>query len=80
MLIYKPETGHAIHYAGTLPMRARPGRYECYADGRLTGAQRVYVADSASFSDLPAKNMSFGMMSAAMRVAELAASRNAQYD
>jgi choline dehydrogenase-like flavoprotein len=77
MLIYKPETGHAIHYAGTLPMRERPGRYECYASGRLAGAQRVYVADSASFSDLPAKNMSFGMMSAAMRVAELAAQEHA---
>lgn len=72
LLIYKPKTGHAIHYAGTLPMRKRPGRYECHADGRLGGAQRVYVADSASFSDLPAKNMSFGMMTAAMRVAELA--------
>jgi choline dehydrogenase-like flavoprotein len=73
LLIYKPETGHAIHYAGTLPMREQPGRYECHADGKLAGAQRVYVADSASFSDLSAKNMSFGMMSAAMRVAELAA-------
>ena len=73
MLIYKPETGHAIHYAGTLPMREQPGPYECHPTGRLAGARRVYVADSATFADLPAKNMSFGMMSAAMRVAELAA-------
>jgi choline dehydrogenase-like flavoprotein len=80
MLICKPETGHAIHYAGTLPMRERPGRYECHPDGRLAGAQRVYVADSASFTDLPAKNMSLGMMSAAMRVAELAAREGGQYD
>lgn len=72
-LIYKPPTGHAIHYAGTLPMRASPGRYECYPDGRLTGSQRVYIADSACFSALPAKNMSFGMMCNAMRVAEAAA-------
>jgi nucleoside-diphosphate-sugar epimerase len=69
MLIYKPETGHAIHYAGTLPMRVMPGNYECWPDGRLAGAERVYVADSAGFSDLPAKNMSFGMMTNAMRVA-----------
>lgn len=73
LLIYKPETGHAIHYAGTLPMRDAPARYECGPDGRLAGARRVFVADSAAFADLPAKNMSFGMMSAAMRVAELAA-------
>jgi hypothetical protein len=72
MLIYKPETGHAIHYAGTLPMREQPGRYECYPTGRLGGCQRVYVADSAAFADLPAKNMSFDMMSAAMRAEELA--------
>jgi choline dehydrogenase-like flavoprotein len=69
MLIYKPVTGHAIHYAGTLPMRETPGRYECDPFGRLSGTQRVYVADSACFSSLPAKNMSFGMMANAMRVA-----------
>ncbi|MCX7708052.1 MAG: hypothetical protein N2204_08605 [Anaerolineae bacterium] len=73
LLIYKPQTGHAIHYAGTLPMRESPGRYECYPDGRLAGTQRVYIADSACFSALPAKNMSFGMMCNAMRVAEAAA-------
>lgn len=73
MLIVKPITGHAIHYAGTLPMAAAPGRYECHPDGRLAGASRVYVADSACFSGLPAKNMSFGMMCNAMRVAEAAA-------
>ncbi len=27
ILIYKPVTGHAIHYAGTLAMAAAPGRY-----------------------------------------------------
>ncbi len=73
MLIVKPVTGHAIHYAGTLPMAAAPGRYECHPDGRLAGTARVYVADSACFTSLPAKNMSFGMMCNAMRVAEAVA-------
>ncbi len=73
MLIYKPATGHAIHYAATLPMRAAPGPYECFPDGRLQGTQGVYVADSACFSALPAKNMSFAMMANAMRVATAAA-------
>ena len=72
ILIYKPETGHAIHYAGTLPMVEAPGNYQCWPDGRLAGTERIYVADSAGFSDLPAKNMSFGMMTNAMRVAEAA--------
>jgi len=73
MLIQKPVTGHAIHYAGTLPMREAPGRYECDPSGKLSGTGHVYIADSACFSDLPAKNMSFGMMANAMRVAEAAA-------
>ncbi|MCX6029776.1 MAG: FAD-binding protein [Chloroflexi bacterium] len=69
MLIYKPVTGHAIHYAGTLPLRETPGRYECDPSGKLSETQRVYIVDSACFSTLPAKNMSFGMMANAMRVA-----------
>jgi choline dehydrogenase-like flavoprotein len=72
-LIQQPVTGHAIHYAGTLPMRALPGPYQCHPDGRLYGAARVYVADSASFSNLSAKNMSLGMMANAMRIAAEAA-------
>lgn len=72
-LIYKPTTGHAIHYAGTLPMATRPERYQCDPSGRLWGTQHVYIADSACFSDLPAKNMSFGMMANAMRIAAHAA-------
>ena len=70
MLIYKPETGHAIHYAGTLPMRERPARYQCDPTGKLHGTRHVYIADSANFSSLPSKNMSLGMMANAMRVAD----------
>jgi choline dehydrogenase-like flavoprotein len=72
-LVQQPVTGHAIHYAGTLPMRVAPGPYQCHPNGRLHGAQRVYVADSASFSQLSAKNMSLGMMANAMRIAAEAA-------
>jgi choline dehydrogenase-like flavoprotein len=75
MLIQKPVTGHAIHYAGTLPMVEAPARYQCDPTGRLSGSHRVYVADSACFSALPAKNMSFGMMANAMRIATAAARR-----
>ncbi len=68
-LIFFPETGHAIHYAGTLPMRREPGRYECDRSGLLHGTRSIYIADSASLSSLPAKNMSLGMMANAMRIA-----------
>jgi len=73
MLIQKPVTGHAIHYASTLPMSEAPARYQCDPTGKLAGARHVYVADSAGFSALPAKNMSFGMMANAMRIATVAA-------
>jgi choline dehydrogenase-like flavoprotein len=73
MLVQKSATGHAIHYAGTLPMSEAPARYQCDPAGKLAGTRRVYIADSACFSALPAKNMSFGMMANAMRVATVAA-------
>jgi choline dehydrogenase-like flavoprotein len=74
-LVVRVPTGHAIHYAGTLPMQREPGRYQCAPDGRLQGTRSVYVCDSASFTRLPAKNMSFGMMANAMRVAAAAVLR-----
>jgi choline dehydrogenase-like flavoprotein len=61
--------GHAIHYAGTLPMKRSPGPYECDPRGLLSGTKRVFVGDSATFPALPAKNMSFAMMANAMRIA-----------
>ncbi len=72
-LIVRVPLGHAIHYAGTLPMQADPGRYQCDPAGLLAGSRHVYVGDSAAFTRLPAKNMSFAMMANAMRVAERAA-------
>jgi len=71
-LLVRVPTGHAVHYACTLPSKAEPERYQCYPDGRLYGTRGVYVADSASFAQLSAKNMSFAMMANAMRVAALA--------
>lgn len=68
-------TGHGIHYAGTLPMSPNPGRYQCTRDGLLSTTRRVYVGDSATFPRLPAKNMSFGMMANAMRIATHVAAR-----
>jgi hypothetical protein len=48
-------------------------RYAVTRDGLLSSTRRVYIGDSASFPRLPAKNMSFGMMANAMRVAAIVA-------
>lgn len=74
-LVVRVPTGHGIHYAGTLPMSTTPGPYQCDPEGRLAGTRGVFVADSASFPRLPAKNMSFGMMANAMRIADAAVRR-----
>jgi choline dehydrogenase-like flavoprotein len=68
-LIVGVPMGHAIHYAGTLPMSATPAAFTCDHNGKLFGEGRVYVVDSATFPRLTAKNMSFGMMANAMRIA-----------
>jgi len=64
-----PRMGNGLHYAGTIPMKQVPGRYEVDRNGLLWGAKRVYVVDGACFPVLPAKNLTFTIMANAMRVA-----------
>ena len=64
-----PPMGSGVHYAGTLPMKDRPQKYQTHKDGRLFGSRRVYVADGACFPALPAKNLTFTIMANAMRIA-----------
>ena len=64
-----PTMGASIHYAGTLPMRNEPGRYELYPDGLLHGSQKIYIVDGACFPRLPAKNLTLTIMANAMRIA-----------
>lgn len=70
-LIRYTEAGMSIHYGGSLPMRKDPrNKYETYPDGRLKGSRHVYIGDSANFSQLPAKNLTFTIMANSMRIAE----------
>lgn len=70
-LIREGRPGASVHYAGSLPMRERPGKkYETDREGRLAGLRRVHVADAAAFPRLPAKNLTFTIMANAMRVGE----------
>ena len=67
-----PKMGSSIHYAGTLPMKHHPAKYQTDAEGRLAGSCRVYVTDGACFTHLPAKNLTFTIMANAMRIARCA--------
>jgi len=67
-LTQRPGCGAGLHYAGTLPMRINPGRYETDSSGLLSGSHRVYIVDGACFSRLPAKNLTFTIMANALRI------------
>ncbi len=67
-LTQRPGSGAGLHYAGTLPMRDMPARYETDSAGLLSGTRRVYIVDGACFSRLPAKNLTFTIMANALRI------------
>ncbi len=64
-----PRAGNSYHYAGSLPMRTNPGPFETHASGKLHESHNVFVADSAVFTRLPSKNLTFTSMANAMRIA-----------
>ncbi len=70
-LIRYAEAGMSIHYGGSLPMKKDPqNKYETFPNGLLKGSRHVYIGDSANFSQLPAKNLTFTIMANSMRIAE----------
>ncbi len=69
-LFQYPKMGQGLHYAGMLPMKVSPGRYETDKDGRLFGTRNVFIADGACFPSLPSKNLTFTIMANSMRIAE----------
>jgi choline dehydrogenase-like flavoprotein len=72
-LIQRPGSGAGLHFAGTLPMRRSPSRYETDSTGRLCGTRRVSIVDGACLSRLPAKNLTFTIMANALRIGRLRA-------
>lgn len=65
----RPQIGNSLHYAGMLPMKSNPGKYQTDRDGKLYGSKHVFITDGACFSELPAKNLTFTEMANAMRIA-----------
>jgi choline dehydrogenase-like flavoprotein len=62
--------GAGIHYAGTVPMGAGPGR--CDAAGRSNAFSNLYIADGAAFPSLPSKPITMSLAAHATRVARMA--------
>lgn len=64
-----PGFGSSIHYGGTLPYTKDERLYSLADNGRLHGTKNVYVADGSGFRYLPAKGITFSLMSNAHLVA-----------
>ncbi len=60
--------GASVHYAGLTPMKAEGGDYTTRRDGRLRPFSNLVMADGATFSSLPAKNLTFTLMANATRI------------
>ncbi|MBI2599314.1 FAD-binding protein [Candidatus Daviesbacteria bacterium] len=56
------------HYAGGVPYMKNPGKISVNLNGRLHQANRIYVADSASWRALPAKAPTLTIMANAARI------------
>lgn len=57
-----PGYGSSIHYGGTLPFDDAGKPLTLSADGKLNGAQNVYVADGSGFRYMPAKGPTLTLM------------------
>lgn len=63
--------GGGVHYASCLPMKDNPqGNYECDRFCELNKFKGVFIADGASFPQLPAKDHGLTLMANAMRVGD----------
>jgi len=61
--------GASIHYAGTLPKDAH-GPLATDALGRLQNLENVYVFDSATWTSLPSKGLTFTIMANSLRLTD----------
>ncbi len=77
MLVKRLAPGNSIHYAGMLGMTQDLQKpYGTDAFGKLNRSQRVFIADSAAFPDLPAKNFTFTIMAHALRLGQYLRTQN----
>jgi len=62
--------GKSYHVGASLPMRERPGDFECDVLGRPSGLTRVHVIDASCFTSVPATNVTLTVMANAYRIAD----------
>jgi hypothetical protein len=70
-LFKKSIPGSSIHYAGSLPMKKYPKKFETYYDGKLYGYKHTHIVDGSTFPALPAKNITLTLMANAFRIADI---------
>ncbi len=56
------------HYAGGVPFQTYPGKISADLSGKLHQADRIYVADSATWRALPGKSITLTIMANAHRI------------
>lgn len=61
--------GSDLHFAGTVPMKKSPQIGQCGPDGRVAGADNLFVVDGAALPTLPPKSHTFTIMANAERIA-----------
>lgn len=66
----KSKLGHSQHFGGTIPMKAKPAKYESDSLGRPFGCSRVFVVDSAVLPSVPATPTTGLVMANASRISE----------
>lgn len=71
--------GTDVHYAGSLPMKARPEPGQSDAFGEIAGMPGVFSIDGASLPSLPAKSHTLTIMANADRIARHLAGRTVGY-
>lgn len=71
LAIFATNPGSSIHYAGTVPVSHDPPAASLTSDsrGKLNGNRHTYLADSASWTYLPAKGLTLTLMANARRIA-----------
>ena len=62
--------GAGVHYAGTLPMCRERRPMAVSPNGQSYDFRNVYIVDGSTFPALPAKNITFTLMSNAVRIAQ----------
>lgn len=66
----KGKVGISQHFGSSLPLKKNPEVGECYINGKLYGANNIYIADTSSLTRIPSTPTTLLTMCHARRIAE----------